>query len=246
MGVAQGKLTDLVALLERQRTILIEVATGTAIQTHNDEYVENRRQIVAGLARLQQIDDPFPWRDLWAWYGFYKDDCPTYQSRRDLIHERADPVLNSLEQRLAGGVTDWGGSVDDASGGWSDLEIRVDGLKGELDSAVTHDDLQDVGRRSREIIIDLANLLFDDWMVPEGSEVPGRSDAKRRIEYFLAEALPGEPNSTLRGLIRAAYSLNQTVTHSNSISSVDAFAAAQATVLLVRVLRRVWDAWEPF
>lgn len=95
-------------------------------------------------------------------------------------------------------------------------------------------------------MIDVANLIFSDWMVPNGEDVPGRSDAKRRIDFALAEMLPGESRTALRSLIRAAYTLNQAVTHSGSITRVDAFAAAQATVLLMRVLHRVWDEWEPF
>lgn len=236
-------IKDVVAALERQRAILIDVATGIAIQTLNDEYVEVRRSLVPALTRLG-LDDPFPWRDLWAWYGFYRDEHPTYQSRRDVVHARADPVLAQLERRSSQGVTDWGAARDRP--GWSELEVRVEGLKAELDAATTHDDLQDVGRRSREIVIDVANLIFAEWMTPDGADMPGRSDAKRRIDYALAEMVPGESRTALRSLIRAAYTLDQAVTHSQSITRVDAFAAAQATVLLVRVLHQVWDEWEPF
>ncbi len=236
-------IRELIAALERQRAILIDVATGTAIQTLNDEYSANRRTLAPALARLG-LDDPFPWRDLWAWYGYYRDEYPTYQSRRDVIHTRADPVLAQLERRLTDGVSDWGAGQD--TPGWSALEVRVEGLKAELEAATTQDDLQDVGRRAREIVIDVANLIFSDWMTPEGEDVPGGTDAKRRIDFALAEMLPGESRSALRSLIRSAYTLNQAVTHSGSITRVDAFAAAQATVLLVRVLHRVWEAWEPF
>jgi hypothetical protein len=236
-------IQDAIDLIERQQNILIEVATGTTIQTLDDEYKANRRNLARLLARLR-MNDPFPWRDLWAWYGFYKDDYPTYQSRRHVVHERADSILSTLERRLQEGVTDWGPKP--GVEGWSDLEVRVEGLKQELDAATTQDDLQDVGRRSREIVIDLANLLFSDWMVPKGEDMPGRSDAKRRIDLALDEMLPGPSRADLRGLVRAAFKLNQTVTHGNSVAAVDAFAAAQATVLLVRVLHRAWSDWEPF
>lgn len=241
MQQSPPSLTELIKLLEQQRYLLIRVATGTPIQNVNDEYIDRRRRITPALTRLG-IEEPFPWRDLWQWYGFYKDNYPTYQSRRDLVYERSDPILYKLERRTTSGVQDWANPASS----WSDLEHRLDGLKAEYDSASTQDDFQDVGRRSREILIDAANLVFHDWMTISGEDVPSRSDAKRRIEAFLAQAASGPAREDLRRVMRAGYSLNNTVTHSASTTRADAFAAAQSTVLIVRTLELLWQDWEPF
>ena len=227
-------LDELISLLEQQRSLLIDVATGTGIQQVNNEYSARRRVLAPALLRLG-VEDPFPWRDLWKWYGFYKDDYPTYQSRRDLVYERSDPVLHEFERRQQSGLEDWA----NPAASWSDLEHRLDGLKAEFDGAVTLDDLQDVGRRSREILIDAANVAFHDWMLPEGAEMPARNDAKRRIDYFLDQLALGDTNKDLRRVIRASYDLNNTVTHSGSITKANALAAAQATILVVRTLQAV-------
>jgi hypothetical protein len=112
-------------------------------------------------------------------------------------------------------------------------------MKARLDAASSLDDLQDVGRRCREILIGASRLVFREDMVPSGDPVPSPNDSKARIGYYLDVRMPGSTGDALRGLMRAAYTLMQTVTHSSSIGSVDAFAAAQATILLVRTLQRI-------
>jgi hypothetical protein len=114
------------------------------------------------------------------------------------------------------------------------VDHRLDGLKAEYDAAEILDDLQDVGRRSREILIDAANLVFHDWMVQPGGEVPSPNDAKARIDGFLDQAAAGKAREDLRRVLRASHTLNNTVTHSNHTTRAETFAAAQATVLMVR------------
>lgn len=83
-------------------------------------------------------------------------------------------------------------------------------------------------------------------MVPGGSEVPSRSDAKRRIDYFLAEVASGESMEALRRVVRTCHDLNNAVTHSSSTTRPMALAAAQATILVVRTLEELWNESEPF
>jgi hypothetical protein len=82
--VPSDRWKELIRLVERQRELQIATATGTRSESCSSEYVANRRSIVTVFSRLQ-IDDPFPWPDLWSWHGSYKYEYPTYQSRRDLI-----------------------------------------------------------------------------------------------------------------------------------------------------------------
>ena len=56
------------------------------------------------------------------------------------------------------------------------------------------------------------------------------------IDLFLAANVGGSGRDALRRLVRVAWDLAQTVTHGD-IERVDAFAAAQATVLVVRTLQ---------
>jgi hypothetical protein len=223
-------------LLEQQRNLLIAVATGgPRIQTVEAEYQARRRALDAGLARLH-LKDPFPYNRLWEWYAVWSSKMHHYYERRLHINQLADPIVADLEKLSTGvGLVDWGQGPET----WANLDARLNGLKQEMDAAVDLDDLQDVGRRAREVVADAANLVFAEDMVPIGEECPSPKDAKRRIGYFLDNAAPGASHDDLRKVVRAAMSLMQTVTHSDTVARADAFAAAQTAVLIVRTLHEI-------
>jgi hypothetical protein len=150
-----------------------------------------------------------------------------------VIRDMVAPTIGALERQRDGL------SVSDPGGGpltWADLDARVAGLASELSGAATRDDLQDVGRRSREILIDCAKLLADSSLVSAGQPSPQAADAKAWLDLFLAAKASGSHHEELRRFIRAAWELAQTVTHAG-LHRVEAFAAAQATVLVVRTLQ---------
>ena len=222
--------------LERQAALLTAVATGGAdfrLQQVQRQYRDRRRRLV-GTLQQRRLAYPFPWQDLSEWYGHWTGhDMRTYAERRVAIRELVAPTIAALEQQRSGLTVS-----DPGSGGltWVDLDARLAGLVAELDGAVSRDDLQDVGRRAREILIDCARLLADPALVPPGQPAPRAGDAKAWLDLFLAAHASGGHRDELRRFIRAAWDLAQTVTHGN-IERVEAFAAAQATVLVVRSLQ---------
>jgi hypothetical protein len=229
-------LDGLTHLVERQRDLIAAVATGESITEHLDSMYKSRRwKIRTELERLG-IDDPFPWPDLYQWWAFVSPRMAKYMQRRAYVAEISDPVLIQLH-RCRAGLVDW--SRADGSATWASLNGRLEGLRDEFNRATTHDDFQDVGRRAREIIIDAANMVFEESMVPTGQDVPGPNDAKRRIEFYLNDRVPGQSQADLRRVLRAVVELANTVTHSDSITHVDAYATAQATVFIVRTLQEM-------
>jgi hypothetical protein len=230
-------LDGLTLLVERQRDLISAVATGQGITEYLDSlYKRRRRKIRVGLQRLG-IEDPFPWPDLYQWWGFCSAPrMTTYMQRRTYVADISEPVLDELERRRSG-LVDWsqGGGPET----WATLQGRLDGLRDELNRATTHDDLQDVGRRAREIIIDAANLVFDESILPPNEPVPSPNDAKRRINFYVDFRAPGQSHADLRRVVRAVVDLANTVTHSDSITRVDAYATAQATVFIVRTLQEM-------
>jgi hypothetical protein len=216
--------------------LLTTVATGGADFRNKQlqrEYKERRLRLVDALQQ-RGLAYPFPWQDLPQWHGYWTGkNLGTWHKRRMAIQERVNPTLETLEQQRSGL------RVNDPGSGpltWADLDARVDELIAELDGAVSRDDLQDVGRRSREILIGCAQLLADPSLVPAGQDPPKAADAKAWLELFLAARASGSHRDELRRLIRAAWDLAQTVTHGN-VERLEAFAAAQATVLIVRTLQ---------
>jgi hypothetical protein len=225
------------AMLDRQAELLVAVATGgPPIKSVNGEY-KTRRAMLRPALRTYEIPDPFPWDDLWRWYGHWSQHLPTYVERRLHIAELVSPARERLEQLIEGRGVDDTGPADDST--WPGLERRLQDAKTRLDLASGLDDWQDVGRRCREILIDLASLVYRDEMLPAGEpQQPKGSDAKARLGYAAVALFGGSEHAELRTLIRAAWDLANKVTHSGSVGDQDAFASVQATVLLVRVFER--------
>jgi hypothetical protein len=228
----------LLELLDAQAALLVAVATGgPRIDSVDARYRRRRKQLDAAL-RARGIAAPFPYEDLWSWHGHWSQHLDTYASRRSHIRELAAPARASLEASLAGpNLVDPG-----SSGGltWSALDTRVVGIVAELAAATTPDDLQDVGRRCREVLIDAAKLLANPALVPAGVDPPKAADAKAWLDLFLAAYASGRTHRELRAFVPAAWDLAQKVTHGD-IDRVDAYAAAQATLLLVRVFQQLAD-----
>lgn len=220
-------------LVDAQRTLLISVSTGgPRIDDTDAAYKQRHRLLKAGLERLG-IEPPFKWNSLWDWYGYYSGKLGSYAERRTYINSLADPVLDRLLRMQPPGVVAEWGPVPET---WAAVNRRVEELRSRTAEASSTDDYQDLGRRSREIIIAAVNLVFTPEMVPLGDDVPKGADAKNRLEHIMNSLVPGTAHAELRKLMRTALELSHKVTHSEGITKVDAFAAAQAAVLVVRTV----------
>lgn len=230
-------LTELRVLLQRVANMIVAVGVGQVrIQDVNKDYKKLDRQLRANF-KILGLPEPFPWREMWEWYGYYKLELETYQLRRDhiarLTREALDR-LNTIEN--TGQVHDPAPDGDDPT--WERVNTRVAGLIDKYSSARTLDDWQDVGRRSREILVDLGKLLAGAGLVPEGGKAPKLADAKAWFDMMLAQRSSGPSKSEFRAVMRATWELAQKVTHGD-IDDVDAFATAQATVLVVRTTQKL-------
>lgn len=226
-------LDDLIDLVKEQAALLIAVATGgPRIDDVDDGYQERRRELRFSLDAIG-LADPFPWRSLWEWYRAWAGG---YADRRAQINELVGPLLDDLEARAAAAqVPDDTGSVGDPT--WKSVDARLAEMIGELERGTSTDDWADIGRRCREIVIEAANVAFMDVMVPAGQPIPGRSDAEERLGFYADMMLSGAANSAVRGLIRKLIVLANALTHHKAPTRLMAFATAQATISLVRILQ---------
>ncbi len=228
-------LEGLLQLVDDQAALLVAVGTtNLPIREVNARYIRRRRKLDRGL-RARGIKPPFAFDDLFAWHGYYGQHFPKYFQRRAFISEAAAPVREALELAIAGV------QLSDPGGGkvsWPALDNRVEGVASELRSATSKDDFQDVGRRCREILIDAAKLLADSVLVPDGEVAPQAGNAKAWLALFLKANASGPGNKELRAFIPVAWDLAQKVTHGD-VERVHAYAAAQATVLIVRTLQQL-------
>ncbi|QKT07655.1 hypothetical protein HUN08_10970 [Gordonia sp. X0973] len=224
-------------LLQDQANLIVSVGTGgPRIQDEDRRYQRSARVLNSNFQRLG-LPLPFPWDSLWDWYGYYSANLDTYQSRRAYVGTLAREALGNLDALEArGGVID--PSLTDPPPNWENINRRITNLVDEYSTARDRDDWQDVGRRSREILIDFGKLTQDPDLVPPGTEAPKAADAKAWFDLFLACYAEGSDKSELRTTMRAVWALAQKVTHGD-VADVDAFAAAQGTVLVVRTAQKL-------
>lgn len=224
-------------LLQAQANIIVAVGTGgERIQNVDARWQRDTRTLNANFRRLG-LQLPFPWSGLWDWYGYYSQNLASYQERRTHIRDLTQAALERLDQvEVRGGIHD--PAPDDDTPTWENLNGRISGLIEEYSTARDRDGWQDVGRRSREILIDFGKLIADPTIIPEGRDAPKAGDAKGWFDLFLATYAVGRDKAELRAMMRAAWDLAQKVTHGD-IADVDAFAAAQATMLVARTAQKL-------
>lgn len=185
---AVDTIDGLVHELEAQSQLLISVATGgPRIDSVQGDYQRRRQRLIPALKR-RGLEYPFPWPDLWQWYGHWSANLGSYASRRTHIRDLISPTLEALERQRSGlSVTN---PILGTPPSWTSRDARVAG-----------------GKRC---------------------EVVAR--------FVPCSQRWGSERAELRRLVRDAWDLAQKVTHGD-LDRVDAFAAAQATVLVVRTLQ---------
>jgi hypothetical protein len=142
------------------------------------------------------------------------------------------PETDGWRERLKA-LDDWGG--DDLPN-WRAIDQRLEELKGVFNRAVRPEDFRDVGRHARDLMKAAAKKAYRPQMLPAGQDELNDEAAKEQFDLILGARLVGSHNKEIRDVLRKAWDLANKVTHSAEGAPVDAFAAAQATLLVVRTL----------
>ncbi|HEY8742957.1 MAG TPA: hypothetical protein VIU62_07660, partial [Chloroflexota bacterium] len=148
----------------------------------NSEYQGRRSKIAHSLATYG-LSDPNPFVDLWQWYGKWSSgDLPNYQLRRQYIADLYRPVLDALQ---IGSVP--GSKLFSEPTGWAKVDRQIDSAHRLLEAATVEEDFQSVGHRCREVIISLAQAVYDParHQSPDNA-APSETDAKRMLDAYTA------------------------------------------------------------
>jgi len=87
----------LIEMIEAQRALMIDVATGGQRVSQVDADFRTRRLAIGQALRSRGLQDPNPYEDLWKWYGKWSGgDLPNYHSRRVYIGDLYGPLLDGL------------------------------------------------------------------------------------------------------------------------------------------------------
>ncbi len=210
---------------------MIAVATGgPRIGAVQADFVQGYDEVARELAQ-RHIENPLPYRDLWAWYGRWSSgDMPSWQSRREFANGLfADLVrtiqTNRTQQR----------PVEPT--GWARVDRNVTELRGRLEIATTEEHFQAVGLLCRETLISLAQAVYDPGLHPTLDGVrPSETDAKRMLEAYIAVAFAGSAHEQFRKHARAAYDLAAHLQHRRTASFREAAACTEATTSIVNLI----------
>jgi hypothetical protein len=226
-------IQHLIMEIEEQKSLMIAVATGgPRIQDVNDQYRQRRLTIKSILLDLG-IADPNPFGDLWEWYGKWSDgSLPSYQSRRQYVSALYAPLLETLAvsaQRSA--------IVQPADpSGWPRVDRGMEKVISVLESARDEEDYQSIGFLCREVLISVAQAVYDpDLHPPVDDIVPSKTDAKRMLESFIAKELSGQTNEYHRHYAKSACRLADHVQHRRTADFRTAALCAEATRAVVNM-----------
>ena len=125
-------------------------------------------------------------------------------------------VIREVEYRIdIDSLTDEPLTLFDASTGWERVDRAMDKLRQQLTTASTEEDFQQVGHLCREILISLAQAVFDPERhspIGDGKEII-RPNAKCMIDRYLTAECSGPSNAEVRKCVRDAYDLANKVQH---------------------------------
>jgi hypothetical protein len=225
---------ELIAEIEKQKILMISVATGgPRIEEKNQAY-KNRRVQLKLFYKARGLPDPNPYDDLWSWYGKWSSgDLPTYQSRRTYISEMYKSLIDTLS--LAGLETRYEPIQEPT--GWNRVDRGIDGIRLRLETAKNEEEFQMVGLLCRETIISLAQAVYDPKIhTSSDNVVPSSTDANRMLDGYLSKELSGPHNENARRYGKSSLSLANELQHRRTANFKEAAICAEATRTLVNII----------
>ena len=229
---------ELLQALESLRNTMISVATGgPRIENEDGKYQETYNLVDAEL-RFRGIANPLQYRSLWDWYGRWSSgDLGSYQSRRTFIRKVFAPLIATIRD---------GPASPFSPTGWERVDRTVGELRHRLASAANPEQYQAVGLLCREALISVAETAYVAERHPILDGVaPSPTDAKRRLEAFIAVELAGGANDQARKHARSALDLAVTLQHKRTASFREAALCAEATTSVINIAAIVSGRRDP-
>lgn len=152
----------------------------------------------------------------------------------DFVEERLAPAAKGWRDRLAE-LEDWGGG-EKLDEDWAVINERVYELRALYARAATPDERADVGRRCRELLIAASSATFRPAMATNKANLPKDGDAKAKCKLIVAHLGDNSLDDRMSKLIDRTWDLAVGLSHHDEPSKVATYAAAQATILVVRTL----------
>ena len=121
--------------------------------------------------------------------------------------------------------------------GWSRVDRGLDEARRRLEEASTEEQFQAVGLFCREVLISLAQAIYDPSRHPslDGVDISD-SDVKRMFDSYLEREVAGGVKANTRKYAKAAYDLALQLQHKRSAAFRQAAFCLEATASVVNVV----------
>jgi len=220
---AIGGSVALLAELLIHREMMIDVATGgTRIQDVDDYYRAREARIRRANPGDIKYENPHP--DLWDWYRHWNNELPQYRDRRFYVRQMFSPAIDLVSSRslLL--------SEPREETGWERVDRALAKARDQLENASAEEDCQAIGLLCREVIISLAQAVFDPELhEPIDGVRPSATDANRMLEGYVAHVFPGASYKEVRAHARAALALALNLQHRRTATRQLAALCVEAT-----------------
>ncbi|MCA0431687.1 MAG: hypothetical protein LCH46_00350 [Proteobacteria bacterium] len=235
-AAAVGGAAALLAELLIHRDMMIDVATGGArIQDVGDYYQAREARIRQTIPEGVTYDNPHG--DLWAWYQHWRAELPQYEDRRFYVRQLFGPAIEAVAKRSSLP------SEPREATGWERVDRALSKARTQLEAASAEEDLQAIGLLCREVIISLAQAVYDPTIHESLDGVrPSETDANRMLEAYIAHVFPGASNKEVRAHHRASLALALNLQHRRTASRQLAALCVEATAstaAVVSIIARV-------
>jgi hypothetical protein len=121
--------------------------------------------------------------------------------------------------------------------GWQKVDRQLQEVRLRLDTATSEEQYQAVGLLCREVLISVAQEVYDpNRHQHQGAVAPSETDAARMLEAFFAANLAGSSNEESRAHAKAALRLALALQHRRTADFCMAALCAEATSSVVNIL----------
>ena len=228
--------------IETIRNIMISVATnGSLIKDENERYQKLQLEIARDCKRLNLIYNNF-YASLWDWRGKWKADFQTYQERRSYINALFSPTFVYFEDVESSQNLETFVELS----AWERIERTVVKIKKGANTATNEEDFQGIGLLCRDVIISLAQAVYNPIVhgdTDENGTRIGASDAVRMLQNYINSSLSGKDNKELRDYIKATNAIANQLTHKRSATKKDMLLTVSSTISLINFIGIVEDKY---
>ncbi|MCC5915667.1 MAG: hypothetical protein JJU46_14930 [Balneolaceae bacterium] len=121
---------------------------------------------------------------------------------------------------------------------WPKVDRQLSKAHQMLNNSQTEEEFQGVGLICREILISVAQEIYDEEVYPSDDGVtPSDTDAKRMFEAFLNQELSGKSNEQYRKLTKSAVQVADATQHKRTSDYLHAKLCLEGVVSVIEIMK---------